>query len=217
MSRGRGIERGPAELAHIGENTTMLERMPRPVNPRRSAIIQDVLVAAGVVAFIVGVLLIARSVHAAVDGGPAYDASMRLPLPAGDSPTIADATDPDIGAAVAIARAIIDAARHKHWRLLVALCLSVLVFGLKWLGTNKAPWPWLRSFLTTDRGGAALLFLTAVVGALSTLLLAKAAVTVDVVIDALVNAVMAAGGYTLLKRLVGPGKKAIVIAAGDGK
>lgn len=109
--------------------------------------------------------------------------------------------DAETSMIIALARMIVDAAKHRNWRLLVGLALSLVVLVLRWIVVKKLPWPRVSAWVASDLGGVALLLLTSVATALSTLLLSRTALTADHVVDCLINALVAAGGYTTLKKL----------------
>lgn len=102
-------------------------------------------------------------------------------------------------------RQLIEAAKTKAWRPLIALVLAGMVFlgrryGAKWI-------PWFK----TDRGGAALVLGVGVLGSLATVLFSGAALGLGVLVDGVVMGVTAAGGYIVLKRLVWPQDSGAVV------
>lgn len=124
------------------------------------------------------------SVDAGIDAGATVNAVVTNP-----------ATPVTTSAVVAVAKAIVDAAQHHNWRYLVALCLGVVVFLLRKYVGNYVPW------FKTDRGGAVLVLLVGVLGAVTTVLLSPYSLSMDHIVDAVANAVTAAGGYTILKKV----------------
>lgn len=115
----------------------------------------------------------------------------------------------DVSAVIEIAKMLVGAVRQKNWRVVMGLALSLLVFGLRRLAVPRLPWPRVKAFLLTDRGGVVLLLGTAVASALSTLLLSGVALSPDHLIDCLGSALTAAGGYSVLKKLWAPGDKVV--------
>ena len=119
--------------------------------------------------------------------------------------------DPSLGEVAHLVRLIVRAAKHKQWRYLVALVLVGLTFVARRFGAKKIPW------LATDRGAVALHLGVALGSAMGSLLLSKTSLTADALADAGLNALAAAGGYAMLKKLLAPKRaddKKTVVAAG---
>jgi hypothetical protein len=93
--------------------------------------------------------------------------------------------------------ALYSAIQGRQWALVGVLAVVALVYAARtWGGTLL---PWLRS----DRGGAALALLAGIFGALATALLSGTALTPLVVLDGVVLGIGAAGGYSVVRKLLG--------------
>ena len=91
--------------------------------------------------------------------------------------------------------------RAGDWRHAAALVLALLMLGLGKLRNSWAP---AKRFFGGDRGGAVLVGLLAVVGALSTALVADAPLDWRLFAGALMTAWTAVGGYIWVKRIWRP-------------
>jgi hypothetical protein len=108
------------------------------------------------------------------------------------------APDQDPGAWVQF---VIWAFRTKAWAPLIGAILMGLMWGLRKLFEEEH---WIK----TDRGGATLVLLLGVLGSLSALLLTpKVQITAASVITCVMTAVVSAGGYTLIKKIIKPSDK----------
>lgn len=96
---------------------------------------------------------------------------------------------------------IVAHARDGKWLIVIGLVLSLVVTGLKYL----AKWGGV-SWFGTDRGGAVLVALTSVFGALSTSAIAGK-VDWTTFVAALAVTWSAVGGYSWLKKLIWPADK----------
>lgn len=96
----------------------------------------------------------------------------------------------------AFARLAFEAVTQRNWALVAALAVIAIVYVLRRFGGTRFP------FLRTDRGGALLVLLVALAGAVGNVLLAGTPFTVAVLVHVLVVALSAAGGFNLLKKLL---------------
>ena len=113
------------------------------------------------------------------------------------TPAIVFASDipaPDWQALIVTA---VEAVQAGHWWVLAAAIVSGLVWVVRRWGCSL--WPWLG----TDRGGAVLVLVTAVLGSLAGLILAGDAAGLDLLMTGLQTGFTAAGGYTIIRRIVG--------------
>ena len=111
--------------------------------------------------------------------------------PAGTGPVPAS-PDP-----ASIAGALLSAIQGKHWGIAVGLGLS----GVVWLLRNKIAPNWKA--VQTDRGGAILTLATALVATIGAEL-AGGVMSVTTILDAVLAAMTAAGGFSLIKKIVSP-------------
>jgi hypothetical protein len=96
--------------------------------------------------------------------------------------------------------ALVQAFRSGDWRLVAAFALIALMVGLRRI-REKLPW------FQGDRGGAIMVMLLSLAGALSTSLATDAPVDVRMFLSAVAIAWTAVGGYTWLRRLIWPADK----------
>ena len=177
-----------------------------------------------IAALCVAALSFSGAIAAGIDAGavPPLDADpsmgMAIPARADLGVTVSETltrfassdADPEVGEVAAFVRMIVGAAKHKQWRLLIGLLLIALTWGARKFGAKKFPW------LATDRGGVALHIGLSLGMALASLLLSKMAINSDSVTDAITNGLIAAGGYSMLKKLWAPAKPdRVVVAAGS--
>lgn len=94
--------------------------------------------------------------------------------------------------------AVLAAVTGGHYLLAASLGVIMLVGLLRKYGGSRFP------FLMTDHGGAILVLVTSFFGAISTALMAGAMPTLALAWTALGVAVTAAGGYSLVKKLLAP-------------
>jgi H+/Cl- antiporter ClcA len=112
------------------------------------------------------------------------------------------------------ARLVLDAVQNKNYALLVALVVVLAVYVLRKFGGEFIP------FFRTDRGGAVLVLAFSLAGAVANALTAGAPLSGGLLLAALQVGLTAAGGFTLIKRLLfgGPviaeAEKAGEVAAG---
>lgn len=95
---------------------------------------------------------------------------------------------------------LVQAFRTGDWRLVAAFALIAVMIGLRRI-RDKVPW------FRGDRGGAIMVMLLSLSGALSTSLAADQPVDAKLFLSAITIAWVAVGGYTWLKRLIWPGDK----------
>jgi hypothetical protein len=134
-----------------------------------------------------------------IDDAPAtYDmgrpSATRAPAaPAAPAPAVDIEEHP-----AAWAKGVYDAATHKNWRFLVAFVLMAFVSiarrGSKYLPGRAGV------FFLSDRGGALLAIVLAVVGGAAAALMGGGPMSVAMLGNAMMNAVIAAGGYSLVKK-----------------
>lgn len=98
----------------------------------------------------------------------------------------------------AFAKVIYDAVMSKNYSLVAALAVVAIVWAVRKFGTPKFPQ------LQSDRAGAALAIITASTGAIATALAAGQPFTWPLALKALSTALMAAGGWSLAKKLLFP-------------
>lgn len=107
---------------------------------------------------------------------------------------------PDPGAdGMGFAKAILTAFQSKNWAGVGALGLIGIVWLLRMLAGKVKQLSWF----TGDRGGAVLVLVTSVAGALFSALVAGKTYSVELLLASVYMGVMAAGGWTLAKRLMG--------------
>lgn len=118
--------------------------------------------------------------------------------PAQATPVASDATPAAPG--LDTVPEVVSAARAGKWLLAIGLALSLLVAALKWVA-KQSGFTWFH----TDRGGAVLVGLISLLGALSTAWVGPGA-KLDGATFAAALAVTwtACGGYTWVKRIVWP-------------
>jgi hypothetical protein len=115
----------------------------------------------------------------------------------GTSPSAPD-IDKD---AAGFASSMLSAVKSGQWRLLAGLLLIALVWAARKWGAGVMPW------LKTDRGGAFLVLLLAELGGLATTLAGDAPFTWGTLVNSLSMAFTAAGGFTVIKKLLAPSDK----------
>ncbi|TQF09182.1 hypothetical protein FJV41_45945 [Myxococcus llanfairpwllgwyngyllgogerychwyrndrobwllllantysiliogogogochensis] len=96
----------------------------------------------------------------------------------------------------AFAQLLLDAVTSRNYALLAALVVVLLVYLLRKFGGAFIP------FLRTDRGGAVLVLGVSLAGAVANALAAGAPFSLALLVTALKVALTAAGGFTVIKRLV---------------
>lgn len=92
---------------------------------------------------------------------------------------------------------LVTAARGGDGRMVAAALLALAMTAFRDFRGNL-------KWFSGDRGGVLFLFLLSFLGALSTSLAAQAPIDLTMVASALQISVLAAGGYTAVKRLVAP-------------
>ena len=107
-----------------------------------------------------------------------------------------------------IAGAILEAVTSRNWALAASLGVVVVVYLLRKLGGQRIP------FLRTDRGGAVLVLATSFAGAVANAILAGGAFSPALLITALTVAIGAAGGYSILLKILFPSDSDAAKAAG---
>lgn len=114
---------------------------------------------------------------------------------------LAQATIPDPANTDAFLQAIVDAITGGQWRAVVVLAAVGAVYLLRTFGT-KIPGA-VGTFLGSNRGGAVLALLFAVVSGLGAMVLAGKAITFKAVLDVLLLGFTAIGGWVGVRRLLG--------------
>jgi hypothetical protein len=132
----------------------------------------------------------AEPAPAALDAGGGT-AATEADAPAEAAPEAAQ-KDP-IGALLSL----VEAVRGGQWRLVASLALGLLMFGLAKV-RDKVKW------FSGDRGGAVLVGVLALAGALSTALASDASIDWRLFLGAAGVMWTAVGGYTWIKRLIWP-------------
>lgn len=112
----------------------------------------------------------------------------------GTSPSFAD-VEKDPGG---YAASMLDAAKSGKWRLFAAGLLIALVWAARRWGASVVPW------LKTDRGGATLVLVLALLGGVATTLADGADLSFALVVNSLSMAFTAAGGFAVVKKLLAP-------------
>ncbi len=135
-----------------------------------------------------------------LDAGPALVTSdiavVTTTTTTASSPPVATAPEPSPSAPDVVA-SIVQDARGGHWRYAAAGALALLMLAL---GKARDRATWFRG----DRGGAVLVLVLSLAGALSTVLASGAPLGFDVLLGAIGTAFTAAGGYTVVRRLLWP-------------
>lgn len=114
------------------------------------------------------------------------------------APVIAMAQDFTALGPEQLAKLIFGAVQTGNWKLVAALAVVALVWLARRVGGNYIP------LLKTDRGGALLVLLLGVAGALATAFTAGATLTAQVLFHGITTGIMAAGGFNLMKKLLWP-------------
>lgn len=144
---------------------------------------KQILVAVAAVLLCLAPVYVAAQEVGVVDAGPAASAEPE-PEPSGDF--------------VETLFQIVNDARAGNWRLVAAGVLALLMLAL---GKLRDKIKWFRG----DRGGAVLVMLLSLSGALSTALFSSAELDLRLFLGAAGIAWTAVGGYTWLKKLLWPG------------
>ncbi len=110
-----------------------------------------------------------------------------------------------------IAALLVWAVEHKAWRFLIA----GLLVGTAWLVRKLQTVPlfsgmWLFKWFKTDRGGSFLVLFLSEAAAISTALMLPT-FNWFVLIDGAIAAVTAVGGYTVIKKILRPSDKKVVV------
>lgn len=96
----------------------------------------------------------------------------------------------------AFAQQALSAVQSGNWRMVAMLVVMMVVYLLRRFGPSK--WPWLKS----DAGGAVLALGAGFVGSLVNAVAAHSALSLQLLLTALQVAVGAAGGWSLLMKLL---------------
>jgi len=98
--------------------------------------------------------------------------------------------------------AVAKAVGAKDWRLLGGLASILVVWVLRKFLAPHVKW------FGTDRGGACMALIVGVLGAVGHVLMSSQPWGFQMISDAVVMAVTAAGGWAMMKKLVSPSDKA---------
>lgn len=98
-------------------------------------------------------------------------------------------------------RLCFNAAKNGEWKLVPILLIIGIVWALRKWG---AMIPVIGSWLTTDRGGAILALLAGVFGVIGAGLISGASWSFTLIRDGILLGVTAAGGWSVLKKILGP-------------
>lgn len=132
------------------------------------------------------------------DAGPDIAAEVAPdPGPSASAPATQPAVAPDAATWPGGPDELVEAFRSGDWRLVAAFALIALMIGLRRVREFV---PQLRG----DRGGAILVMLLSLAGALSTSLATDAPVDAKMFLSAVAITWTAVGGYTWIKRLIWP-------------
>lgn len=97
-----------------------------------------------------------------------------------------------------LAKALFEAISQGRWDLVAALVVVLIVLVVRRFGPSKIP------FLRTDAGGVILVLATALSGAVASALAAGQVFSLALLYTAFKIAAAAAGGYSMIKKLVWP-------------
>jgi hypothetical protein len=115
-------------------------------------------------------------------------------------PLVALAQLPDPTNTDQYVQAILNALAHGEWKVVAILVAVAIVYALRQVATRlSGP---LGIFFKSARGGAVLALLGGIVTSLAGILYAGGAVNVGIILNGVVLGVMAAGGWTLIRRLL---------------
>lgn len=109
------------------------------------------------------------------------------------SPTVNIDQDP-----VGFANQVFEAGKSKEYRLLVILVIFGIVWAARKWGKKLVPW------FDSDRGGAVLALSVGILERLATMAASGGTLTVWLIFEGVINAASAAGGLTIIKRIVEP-------------
>lgn len=127
-----------------------------------------------------------------------------------DPGPVVDALNPENLAE--FAQLVLDAVASKNYLLLASLGVIAVVYVLRRFAGGKFPW------LRTDRGGALLVLLTSIAGGFANAFLAGSPLSWGLVLSAVTTGLAAAGGYSIIKKLVfGDAEKIKAQAASAGE
>jgi len=121
--------------------------------------------------------------------------------PVATTTTITTTTTPAEADPVDSVRDVVAGARSGNWRMVVGAALALLMLGLK-TARDKTKW------FSGDRGGAILVLSLSLCGALGTSLATGLPVDLRMLVGVFGVAFTAAGGYSVIKSLFWPAKRA---------
>lgn len=118
----------------------------------------------------------------------------------------------NVGDPWSVFETLVTALQAHLWRVVVVAALVLLVLGLRYgsslLATRLAGRAGaIFAWFTTDRGGACLVLASGIGGAALLAVVAGKAITLQLLVGGLTAGVTAAGGWTVVKRLIIPPDK----------
>jgi uncharacterized protein GlcG (DUF336 family) len=113
---------------------------------------------------------------------------------------LAQGTVPDPSDGGAFIQAILDAIASGQWKVVAILIAVAVVYALRQVATRLPGAVGL--FFQSARGGALTALLGGVVTAVAGLVVGGGPITVGVFINGVVLGIMAAGGWTIIRRLI---------------
>lgn len=99
-------------------------------------------------------------------------------------------------------KALFDAGAHKDWRMLAAALMVGLIWAIRKFA-SKLPGK-AGAFFAGDRGGSIIALCVGLMGAFATMLSAHQAFSFNAVLGGLEAGFVAAGGYTVVKKIIAP-------------
>ncbi|MFN7132365.1 MAG: hypothetical protein ACK4N5_09785 [Myxococcales bacterium] len=122
-------------------------------------------------------------------------------LPPAALPVLDDGAELEV-----IAQLVLHAVSTSNWRALAALAVVVLVWLVRRYGGKQVPW------LLTPRGGATLVLIFSIAGAVANALLAGAPLSLALLLDATITGALATGARKLLLAAATPAPDPIRVA-----
>lgn len=141
--------------------------------------------------FIASVLLLAPVAAFAQDAGTA---------PAAAAPAADDSLNQILG----FAKSVMSDVQKKDWRMLAATVVMALAWALRKYGSSV---PKLGPWMNTDRGGAVLALILGLCAGVGNALGGAGSLGWSTLVNSLLVSVTAAGGFTLMKKIISPSDK----------